>query len=76
MPRTVINPEDIKYDAFYLSPEDNIGLMPNFEKLVTRILVKYVPGLEHIFSKVSNHIEHKYSKQMSQKSKVVSAHFF
>ena len=50
--------------------------MPNFEKLVTRILVKYVPGLEHIFSKVSNHVEHKYSKQMSQKSKVVSAHFF
>ena len=51
-------------------------MIVNFETLVTRILVKYVPGFEHVCSKVNNHIEHKYSKQMSQKSKVVSVPFY
>ena len=69
---TIIFPEDITYDP--LSEDDN-GLIHNFETLVTRILVQYVPGLQLISSKVNCHIEHKYSKQMSQKSKVVHLNF-
>ena len=72
---TIIFPEDITYDPFYPSSEDDNGLIHNFETLVTRILVQYVPGLQLISSKVNCHIEHKYSKQMSQKSKVVRLNF-
>ena len=72
---TIIFPDDITYDPFYPSSEDDNGLIHNFETLVTRILVQYVPGLQLISSKVNCHIEHKYSKQMSQKSKVVRLNF-
>ena len=44
---TIINPEDIKYNVFYPSPEDDSGLLLNFETHVTRILVNYV--LEHVY---------------------------
>ncbi|KAL5475266.1 hypothetical protein EMCRGX_G027343 [Ephydatia muelleri] len=59
-----------RIDFSHLSKDDN-GLIHNFETLVTRILVQHVPGLQLISSKVNCHIEHKYSKQMSQKSKVI-----
>ena len=73
---SMISPEDIKFDAFYPSSDDDNKLLLNFEILVTRILVKHLPGMEKLSSKVTDHISHKYSSNMTQKSKVVCSHAY
>ena len=57
----MISPEDIKFDAYYPSSDDDNKLLLNFEILVTRILVKHLPGMEKLSNKVTDHISHKYS---------------
>ena len=72
----MISPEDIKFDAYYPSSDDDNKLLLNFEILVTRILVKHLPGMEKLSNKVTDLISHKYSSNMTQKSKVVCSHTY
>ena len=59
-------------NALLPSAEDDMNIKANFSTLVSRILVKYLPHLLPYASCVNDHILHKYSKEMSMKSKVVS----
>ena len=59
-------------NALLPSAEDDKNIKAHFCTLVSRILVKYLPHLLPYASCVNDHILHKYSKEMSMKSKVVS----
>ena len=68
---TMVVPEDLNFSVFLPSEEDNIKLQSNLEILVTRMLIKHVPGLQHLSSRIHHHIEHQYSRNMALKSTVV-----
>eukprot|EP00731_Ephydatia_muelleri_P025731 Em0017g814a len=67
----LVFPDDIDYSVFYPNDDDDAQLVSNFQTLVTRIFVEYIPHLQHLFGKVTHNIQHKYSKNMSIKSTVV-----
>ena len=68
---TMIFPQDIDFNVFYPSVEDNFQLVSNFETLVTRMFVQHIPGLQSLSAMANHHIEHQYSKNMALKSEVV-----
>eukprot|EP00731_Ephydatia_muelleri_P004086 Em0002g262a len=68
---TIIFPQDIDFNVFYPSVEDNFQLVSNFETLVTRMFVQHIPGLQSLSAMANHHIEHQYSKNMALKSEVV-----
>ncbi|KAL5479300.1 hypothetical protein EMCRGX_G022803 [Ephydatia muelleri] len=67
----LVFPDDIDYSVFYPNDDDDAQLVSNFQTLVTRIFVEYIPHLQHLLGKVTHNIQHKYSKNMSIKSTVV-----
>ncbi|KAL5515765.1 hypothetical protein EMCRGX_G000981 [Ephydatia muelleri] len=62
---TMIFPQDIDFNVFYPSVEDNFQLVSNFETLVTRMFVQHIPGLQSLSAMANHHIEHQYSKNMA-----------
>ena len=64
--------DNIDFGVFCPNLDDEAKLVLNFETLVTRMLVEHIPGIQHLFPHVTHHIQHKYSRNMSQKSTVVS----
>ena len=68
---TMIAPSDMDFSIFFPTAEDNEQLLSNFEILVMRMLVKHIPGLQHLSPALSHHIPHKYSRNMALKSHVV-----
>ena len=59
-------------------PDDNdaIQVIENFEFLVRRSLVKFLPSLKLFQKTVPKHIVHDFKQEMSKKSEVVSVLFF
>ena len=64
--------DNIDFGVFCPNLDDEAKLVLNFETLVTRMLVEHIPGIQHLFPHVTHHIQHKHSRNMSQKSTVVS----
>ena len=67
----LVTSKEIDVNLFLPSPEDCQSLEANFCTLMTRILVKHIPGISHLSSVVLQHIPHPYSVAMSKKSEVV-----
>ena len=51
---------------------DNARQRDNYIKLVERILVSSIPCLAYLADLCTRHIQHKYSKEMSEKTETVS----
>ena len=68
----LITSDDIDFNVFFPAPADNEKLVANFQILMTRMLVHYLPGLQTLSAGTNHHILHKYSRNMSLKSNVVS----
>ena len=64
------NLKDLK--ALLPATEDFTAIKANFSVLISRVLVEHMPKLHKYRSKVTRHIPHKYSREMSSKSTVVS----
>lgn len=64
----------IEFDTKYFLPDKDscAKLIENVAIIAGRILVKYLPAFSKYSSLISNHIQHKYSKEMSTLSQVVS----
>ena len=66
-------PKDPPLEELLPSPDDGKQLHSNMEILVTQILARHMPFIAENFEDVVIwHISHPYSKEMSQKSEVVS----
>ncbi len=64
---------EVALDMILPSDEDNASLMENMTILIARVMVDRIPFFKEDFKKlVPNHIQHKYSKEMCNKSEVVS----
>ena len=64
---------EVALDTILPSDEDNASLMENMSILIARVIVNRIPFFNNDFKKlVPNHIQHKYSKEMCNKSEVVS----
>ena len=68
----LIDPGAVDFTKFYPTAEDGAALLANFKVLIVRILAQHVPGVQDLTANVQDHIDHKYSKQMCEKSEVVS----
>ena len=68
----IIDPDEIDFSKFLPSAEDYKAIIDNFIVLISRILVKHLPHFSQYASVVPKDIKHKYSKEMSKKSNVVS----
>ena len=64
------NLKDLK--ALLPATEDFTAIKANFSVPISRVLVEHMPKLHKYRSKVTRHIPHKYSREMSSKSTVVS----
>ena len=69
---SIIDPTEVDLSVFVPSAADMDSLLTNITILVSRILCEYFPTLSEYSSSVTQHIPHKYSKEMSTKSHVVS----
>lgn len=68
----IIDPDEIDFHTFMPSAEDYEAISNNFSVLISRILVEHLPHLSKYAAAVPKSIKHKYSKEMSKKSNVVS----
>ena len=66
-----IEVEKVDSSIFLPSTTDMEEMINNFTVIVSRLLVKYIPALSEYIACVPNHIDHKYSREMSAKSHVV-----
>ena len=57
-------------NRYHLSADDVSELKTNLVVIVSRILTHYIPALAPFAKVVPMHIQHQYSKEMSQKSDV------
>lgn len=62
----------VNLDSLLPDEIDIKAIRTNFSVLVSRVLVKYLPAFQVLQSVVSKHITHQHSKEMSQRSEVVS----
>lgn len=69
------NNQELDLELFLPSAQDFEVLTKNFIVHVSRLLEEYMPCLSK-YKKVTRHIPHRYSKQMSSKSTVVSTTIF
>ena len=69
---SIIDPANLDMSVFLPSAADKDALFDNFTILISRILCGYFPTLCEYVSSVTQHIPHKYSREMSSKSHVVS----
>lgn len=67
----LVDPDAVNLQQFLPSPQDYDTMSCNMATLVSRVLVKHMPALRGYAAAVNNHIQHPYSKEMSQKSTVV-----
>lgn len=63
---------DLELSELLPSDDSNFAVESDFITLVSRILVKYLPAFSFLKDVVVHHIPHQYSKEMAQKSEVVS----
>ena len=66
------DPQGVNLQVLLPSIDDEMIMKENFSTLISRVLVKHMKHLQSYTSIVSQHILHKYSKEMSEKSQVVS----
>ena len=66
------DPSSIDVEVLLPSPEDDEAMLTNFSMLVTRVLRKHMKFFQKYGKGVDRHIVHKYQKNMSEKSEVVS----
>lgn len=62
---------DLTQDKFILNVEETKILVKNYAVLVGRVVAS-LPGLKFLKNHLPRHIQHEYSADMSQKSKVFS----
>ena len=67
-----INHDEMKLEVLLPSHEDYENLQKNITVLISRLLVQHIPFFKEGRSSVTQHIEHQYSVEMAEKSKVVS----
>lgn len=68
------DPSRIDLDKLFPSPEEHKAIHKNFQHLVARVLKKHMPFFKKFGSGLERHLKHKYYKEMSMKSEVVSGH--
>ncbi len=68
----IIDPDEVDFSKFVPLAEDYEAITDNFIVLISGILVKYLPHFSKYAPVVPKAIQHKYSKEMSKKSNVVS----
>ena len=68
----VVDPDTVNLNQYLPSSEDYHIMTSNMVTLVSRVLVKHIPSLLSYTPVVESHIKHPYSKEMAQKSTVVS----
>ena len=61
----------VDISIFLPSSADVEAMITNFSVIISRFLVKHIPALSEYSACVPDHIDHKYSKEMSAKSNVV-----
>ena len=73
LPNTIslINPPEIDLQCFLPTADDQLVLEENLCVLISRMVVQYIPFFRRCTSKVKQHIDHPYSKEMARKSTVV-----
>ena len=71
----MIDPKMVDLDMLLPSNDDGKIMETNFCTLISRVLVKHMKHLHPYASSINQHILHKYSEEMSQKSKVVSVNY-
>ena len=70
---TVVIPDTVDFNQYLTTSEDyDCNMTSNMVMLVLRVLVKHIPSLLPYAPVVESHIKHPYSKEMTQKSTVVS----
>ena len=69
---SIIDPTNLDMSVFLPTKADMDALISNFSILISRILCEHFPTLYEYSASVTQHIPHKYSKEMSTKSNVVS----
>ena len=67
----IIDPDEIDFSKFLPLAEDYEAITDNFV-LTSKILVEHLPHFSKYAPVVPKDIQHKYSKEMSKKSNVVS----
>lgn len=70
--RRIKNINDLALSDILPSVEDCSSIRNNFTVLVARVIVKYLSHFSMFKKAVTNHIQHQYSRQMEEKSTVVS----
>ncbi|XP_062617165.1 uncharacterized protein LOC134278881 isoform X1 [Saccostrea cucullata] len=63
-------PEEINFDVFYLSAEEESKLKEMYGYMVGRTLVKHFKSMKWMQPCIPSHIPHPYSQQMSSKSQI------
>lgn len=69
---SLINPTKVNFKCFLPSAADQLELEQNQRVLISCVVTQYMPFARVCASKVNQHIEHLYSKEMAQQSTVVS----
>lgn len=70
--RSAYDSSSFSLESLLPQPDDLREITANFGILIGRVLVKHVPALKPLDSVVNQHIQHRYYKEMSSKSTVVS----
>ncbi|KAL5467031.1 hypothetical protein EMCRGX_G031198 [Ephydatia muelleri] len=65
------DPQSVNLQVLLPSIDDERMMKENFCTLISRVLVKHMKHLQPYTSTVSQHILHKYSKEMSEKSQLI-----
>lgn len=63
--------ETLPNEEFFLKDEEEKKLREDFKVLVARVLIEFIPALGFLKSVVPSHIDHRFQKEMSQKSTIV-----
>jgi len=58
-------------EDFLLNAEETQKLREDFKVLVGRVLVEFIPALAFLKSVIPTHIEHRFQKEMAQKSAII-----
>lgn len=72
--KPVATVETLQLSQLLPSAEDNTLLRKNWHILVAHILARYLPQLAFMATHVPKEVEHKYMREMRQKTTIVSTH--
>ena len=73
---SLINPAEVDLNCCLPSGEDERVLDDNLCVLISRVVAQYMPFFKECASRVNQHIDHPYSKEMAQKSTVVCVYIY